>query len=110
MRKAPDLLGRPRLSNDEGNDQPSSIVRPGLPSRPDPRAAWLLRASARYHLVRNGMMSLNEAFDDHFICDLFDAIPNACPCHFAINRNFERIARELRKERLRKWRLRLAHD
>jgi hypothetical protein len=49
-------------------------------------------------------MTLDQAFDDHFVCDLFDAIPTACPCHTAINRNFNRIARELREERLRRRR------
>jgi hypothetical protein len=69
----------------------------------DPLAAWLLRASARYHLVREGAMTLDEAFDNAFVCDFLEAT-GACQCHTSITRSFDRVARELREDRLRRWR------
>jgi hypothetical protein len=63
----------------------------------DLRASLLLRASARFHLVREGAMSLDEAFDDQFICDILEAT-GACSCFHHINQNFDRAARQFREE------------
>jgi hypothetical protein len=69
----------------------------------DPRAGILLRAAVRYDLLRAGEIDLDTAFDCQFVSDILEAT-STCPCHSGINQNFDRIARELREERLRRWR------
>jgi hypothetical protein len=70
----------------------------------DPRAAWLLRAASRYDLLRAGAMTLDQAFDLHFVSDLLDAIPDICPCHTSICDHFDAACYEFRFERLQRWR------
>jgi hypothetical protein len=50
----------------------------------DPRAAILLRAAARYDLLRAGEIDLAQAFDGHFVSDFLEAT-SACPCHGRAN-------------------------
>jgi len=73
--------------------------------QPDLRASWLLRAACRYDLLREGVIDLDEAFDDQFVCDFLEAT-NCCPCDSAISGHFDRVCCELREERLRRWRRR----
>ena len=99
--KTPACVGPGLREGNSESDAPPDSVLAAPTSRPDdPRAAWLLRASARYHLVKNGAMTLAEAFSPDFVCDLLDATV-ACQCHTSITKNFDRIARELRRRRSR---------
>jgi hypothetical protein len=54
-------------------------------------------------LLHAGLLDLESAFDTHFVSDFLEAT-GACRCHGDISRNLDRISRELREERLRRWR------
>src|SRR5262249_41677691 len=79
------------------------IAPPGPDQQPaDPRAAILLRAAARYDLLHAGEIDLATAFSPDFVDDFLSAT-NACPCQCAQHQHFDRFARALREERLRRW-------
>ncbi len=101
MKNAP-ALG-PGQGDKEGSGKASAPIAPLSPRQQpvDPRAALLLRAAARYDLLRHGEVTLDQAFDCAFVDDFLTAT-NACPCQCAQHQHFDRIARELRDERLRR--------
>lgn len=104
MRKAP-AVG-PGQGEESESGKLSPPIAPACPERQvDPRAAILLRASARYHLVREGAMTLDEAFSPDFVDDFLTAT-NSCPCQRAQILHFDRLYRRDRAERLRRWRRR----
>jgi hypothetical protein len=59
--------------SESGKPSPDSAGLDHRQQPVDPRAAWLLRASARYHLVREAAMTLDEAFSPDFIDDFLTA-------------------------------------
>jgi hypothetical protein len=88
----------------EGNEHPSPIAPLDRHQACiDPRAAILLRAAARYDLLRSGEIELDQAFDPAFVDDIL-AATGACPCRDAMDRHFDRIRFEDRAARLRQWR------
>jgi hypothetical protein len=85
MKDSPGVGFEPGQGEERDSGKCSSpIAPPGPDQQPvDPRAAILLRAAARYDLLRAGEIDLAQAFDSHFVADFLEAT-GACPCRSAI--------------------------
>jgi hypothetical protein len=87
-------------------DHPSPTPLDPNRQRIDLRLAFLACASARLALIEEGVMSLDEAFDDAFV-ENFRAIAGiVCRCEREMLDAFERQHRQLSEQRLRAWRWR----